>query len=148
MSKIITGRRDCDEHRAQRRRSGTDPMCAPKEARREVNRARAFWMDDQTIKLLYNSLLFPGYRKTALKLDRHTCRWCGAPATTVDHIVPSSKGGWDLHVNLLASCGECNTRRGNRSAVSYLRDRTHRAPNLLKGCGQFSDTRTSILSMY
>lgn len=106
--------------------------CVSERAWREVN--RAIWVDDRTIRLRYNPFLFPGYRKAALKRDRHTCQWCGAPATTVDHIVPSSKGGSDLPVNLLASCGECNTRRGNRSAVSYLRGKAKDLPKLPKVC--------------
>jgi 5-methylcytosine-specific restriction endonuclease McrA len=56
------------------------------------------------------------------------------PATTVDHIVPSSKGGSDLTQNLLASCMECNTRRGNRSAFSYLIEKIFSVPNHIKLC--------------
>src|SRR5690606_16269728 len=78
--------------------------------------------------------LFPQYRKIALKRDRYTCLWCGSPATTVDHIVPSSKGGSDLPYNLLAACSECNTKRGNRPAFSYLIDRVLDLPNAFKLC--------------
>ena len=108
--------------------------CKPHRAWREVERSRAVWIDEQTIKLLYNPFLFRDYRKTALKRDRHTCLWCGGPATTVDHIIPSSKGGSDLPHNLLASCSDCNTKRGNRSAFSYLKERAHTVPNLIKLC--------------
>ncbi len=108
--------------------------CVLDRAWREVNRARAVWIDDQTIKLLYNPFAFPGYRKAALKRDRYTCMWCGNPATTVDHIIPSSKGGSDLPRNLMASCSECNTRRGNRSALKYLKENIHTVPNILKLC--------------
>jgi len=106
--------------------------CLPHRAWREVERARAVWIDEETIKLLYNPFLFRDYRKAALKRDRHTCLWCGRPATTVDHIIPSSKGGSDLPANLLASCSECNTRRGNRSAFSYLKENTQSIPNIPK----------------
>ena len=37
-----------------------------------------------------------------------------APATTVDHVVPKSKGGAFVWTNLVASCGPCNMRKGNR----------------------------------
>ncbi|MDT9726613.1 HNH endonuclease [Xylanibacillus composti] len=106
--------------------------CLPHRAWREVNRSRAVWIDEQTIQLLYNPLRFRDYRKAALRRDRYTCMWCGEPATTVDHIVPSSKGGSDLPHNLLASCSECNSRRGNRSAFGYLKENAQTVPNLLQ----------------
>ncbi|MBP2898786.1 HNH endonuclease [Escherichia coli] len=108
--------------------------CLPHRAWREVERSRAVWIDEQTIQLLYNPFLFRDYRKAALKRDRYICLWCGRPATTVDHIIPSSKGGSDLPQNLLASCSECNTRRGNRPAFSYLQDNIRSVPNLMKLC--------------
>jgi hypothetical protein len=108
--------------------------CMLHRAWREVNRARAVWIDEQTIKLLYNPFLFREYRKVALTRDQYTCLWCGHPATTVDHIVPSSKGGSDLPRNLLASCSECNSRRGNRSAFKYLKDEARSVPNLSRLC--------------
>lgn len=108
--------------------------CLPHRAWREVERSRAVWIDEQTIQLLYNPFLFRNYRKAALKRDHHTCLWCGRHATTVDHIIPSSKGGSDLPQNLIASCSECNTKRGNRSALSYLKENAHSVPNLMKLC--------------
>ncbi|WP_339269498.1 HNH endonuclease [Paenibacillus sp. FSL W8-0187] len=108
--------------------------CLPHRAWREVERARAVWIDEQTIQLLYNPFLFRYYRKAALKRDHHICLWCGRHATTVDHIIPSSKGGSDLPQNLIASCSECNTKRGNRSALSYLKENAHSVPNLMKLC--------------
>jgi len=108
--------------------------CLPHRAWREVDRSRAVWIDEQTIQLLYNPFLFRDYRQAALKRDRHTCLWCGRPATTVDHIVPQSKGGSDLPHNLLAACSECNARRGNRSAFSYLLEKALSVPNILKVC--------------
>ncbi|MGG3280231.1 HNH endonuclease [Paenibacillus solani] len=108
--------------------------CLPHRAWREVERSRAVWIDEQTIQLLYNPFLFRHYRKAALKRDHHTCLWCGQYATTVDHIIPASKGGSDLPHNLIASCSECNTKRGNRSALSYLKENANFVPNLMKLC--------------
>lgn len=108
--------------------------CLPHRAWREVERSRAVWLNEHTIQLLYNPFLFRDYRKAALKRDHHTCLWCGRPATTVDHIIPSSKGGSDTPQNLLASCSECNTKRGNRSALFYLKERAHSVPNPFKLC--------------
>ncbi|WP_317968145.1 HNH endonuclease [Paenibacillus sp. CCS19] len=106
--------------------------CVLDRAWREVNRARAIWIDEQTIQLLYNPFLYRDYRKAALKRDHYTCLWCGLPGTTVDHIIPSSKGGSDKPHNLLAACMECNTKRGSRSAFSYFREKKLSAPNRMK----------------
>jgi hypothetical protein len=106
--------------------------CLLDRAWREVNRARAVWIDEQTIQLLYNPFLFRDYRKAALKRDHYTCLWCGRPGMTVDHIIPASKGGSDLPQNLFAACMECNTKRGSRSAFSYFRRKIWSAPNRMK----------------
>ncbi|WP_410772459.1 HNH endonuclease [Fontibacillus sp. BL9] len=106
--------------------------CQLHRAEREVSRARAVWIDGQTIRLLYDPFLFPAYRKAALQRDHHMCLWCGSHATTVDHIIPASKGGSDLPHNLLASCSECNSKRGNRSAFSYMREKKESIPSLIK----------------
>lgn len=106
--------------------------CLPHRAWREVNRARAVWIGEDTIQLLYDPFSFRDYRKAALIRDNHTCLWCGRPATTVDHIVPSSKGGSDSPKNLLAACSECNSKRGNRPAFIYLTKKANSTPNLIK----------------
>jgi hypothetical protein len=40
------------------------------------------------------------------------CHYCGAPATTRDHIVPSSLGGFTRPFNLVPACQPCNTAKG------------------------------------
>lgn len=122
--------------------------CLPHRAWREVNRTRAVWIDEQTIQLLYDPISFRDYRKTALKRDCYTCLWCGLPATTVDHIVPSSKGGSDLPRNLLASCSECNSKRGNRSAFIYLKEKANCSPNLIKLCYRIAKAHVSSLKLW
>lgn len=42
------------------------------------------------------------------------CHWCGAsPRQSLDHIVARSMGGPDDDLNLVLSCVDCNSRRGN-----------------------------------
>ena len=50
--------------------------------------------------------------------DLHICQYCGECLThadsTIDHIVPVSKGGtlnWD---NVVTACKECNNKKGNK----------------------------------
>lgn len=46
------------------------------------------------------------------------CHGANGPATTVDHLVPRSKGGTDGPENLAPACVRCNASRGNRGAVA------------------------------
>lgn len=48
---------------------------------------------------------------------------CGAPAASVDHIVPRSQGGTEALANLRPACKSCNSRR---SAYEHLNP--HRKP--------------------
>ena len=54
-------------------------------------------------------------RITVLDRDGWICTYCGAPATSVDHIYPRVKGGdtWALD-NLQSLCKSCNSRKGGR----------------------------------
>lgn len=53
-------------------------------------------------------------RAAVLERDEYTCRYCGAIATTADHIIPLYKGGapFDLE-NLAAACMSCNSGKGH-----------------------------------
>ena len=56
----------------------------------------------------------PLTRKGVLARDGHRCVYCGAAATSLDHVVPRSRGGahdWD---NVVASCGRCNHQKADR----------------------------------
>jgi 5-methylcytosine-specific restriction endonuclease McrA len=57
-----------------------------------------------------------GYTRTGvLKRDRHRCAYCGRKATTIDHVLPASRGGGWSWLNTVAACGPCNARKGNRT---------------------------------
>jgi 5-methylcytosine-specific restriction endonuclease McrA len=61
-------------------------------------------------------------RLVVLERDHHRCRWCGARATTVDHVRPLVAGGARLDpANLVAACVGCNSRRGARFSRRRLR---------------------------
>jgi 5-methylcytosine-specific restriction endonuclease McrA len=47
--------------------------------------------------------------------DEGRCAYCGGHATTVDHIVPRSRGGRNTWKNTVAACGPCNQRKGDRT---------------------------------
>lgn len=47
------------------------------------------------------------------------CAYCGRPATTMDHIIPKSKGGSDDLTNLVPACFGCNTSKGAKSLADW-----------------------------
>lgn len=54
-------------------------------------------------------------RTGVLRRDGHRCAYCGAHATTVDHVHPRSRGGQDTWENLVACCLRCNGVKADRS---------------------------------
>lgn len=57
----------------------------------------------------------PWTRRGVLIRDGHRCAYCGGHATTVDHVVPASRGGGWHFLNCVAACACCNTRKGDRT---------------------------------
>ncbi len=59
--------------------------------------------------------------------DFYVCGGCGEHFLkrnlTVDHIVPRTAGGTDHPDNLWLLCAACNSSKGTRSQVEFLRDR-------------------------
>lgn len=47
----------------------------------------------------------------------------GPPVMHIDHLVPVSHGGPDHISNFVPACPSCNTSKGNRSYVEFVRDR-------------------------
>ncbi len=56
----------------------------------------------------------PVSRRGVLRRDGYRCAYCPAPATTIDHVVPRSRGGQDSWENLVACCLRCNNAKGDR----------------------------------
>lgn len=57
----------------------------------------------------------PVSRRGVLRRDVHRCAYCGGHATTVDHVMPRSRGGRDAWENLVACCVRCNNAKGDRT---------------------------------
>ncbi|WP_026208024.1 HNH endonuclease [Catelliglobosispora koreensis] len=54
-------------------------------------------------------------RGGVLRRDGNRCAYCGGEAFTIDHILPSSRGGKNTWLNTVAACGGCNQRKGDRT---------------------------------
>ncbi len=53
-------------------------------------------------------------RRGVLRRDNHQCAYCGAHASTIDHVLPRSRGGGDTWENLVACCLPCNNAKGDK----------------------------------
>lgn len=64
-------------------------------------------------------LPLPLSRRTVLARDMYTCQYCGSTPgrteLTLDHVIPRSRGGATSWENVVAACGPCNRRKGNRT---------------------------------
>jgi 5-methylcytosine-specific restriction endonuclease McrA len=55
-------------------------------------------------------------RNLIYKRDGYSCAYCGETENlTLDHILPSSRGGEDTWENLATCCGSCNVKKGNKT---------------------------------
>lgn len=54
-------------------------------------------------------------RRGVLIRDNYKCAYCPARATTLDHVIPESRGGKTDWMNSVACCSPCNNRKDNRT---------------------------------
>lgn len=57
----------------------------------------------------------PVSRRGVLRRDDQRCAYCGGHASTIDHVIPRSRGGADSWENLVACCLRCNNIKGDRT---------------------------------
>jgi len=62
-----------------------------------------------------SSRRLPVSRRGVLRRDSNRCGYCGAPANTIDHVLPRSRGGKDSWENLVACCLRCNNVKSDRT---------------------------------
>ncbi|HEX7094479.1 MAG TPA: HNH endonuclease [Acidimicrobiales bacterium] len=53
-------------------------------------------------------------RRAVFARDEHRCQYCCAPADSLDHVVPRSRGGEHTWENVVAACSRCNTHKRDR----------------------------------
>lgn len=62
-----------------------------------------------------NARRVPVTRRGVLRRDDHRCGYCGKSASTIDHVMPRSRGGADSWENLVACCLRCNNLKSDRT---------------------------------
>jgi 5-methylcytosine-specific restriction endonuclease McrA len=66
-------------------------------------------------------------RRAVFARDNGRCVYCNLPATTIDHVIPRSKGGRHIWENVAAACTRCNHIKADRS-LAELGWRIRRRP--------------------
>jgi 5-methylcytosine-specific restriction endonuclease McrA len=65
------------------------------------------------VKVPYRATV-PLTRKAVFARDGGRCVYCGAPATSLDHVVPKSRGGPHTWDNVVSACSRCNHVKADR----------------------------------
>ena len=74
----------------------------------------------------------PLTRKAVFARDGGRCVYCGAAATSLDHVLPRSRGGEHTWDNVVSACARCNHVKADR-VISELGWRLRRAPVVPSG---------------
>lgn len=86
-----------------------------KQQLRKLYREQAIKMLTKTLRLIAAEIR--RHRRESLLAVDSRCHWCRvrlySHTATIDHLVPSSKGGSDEPDNLVLACERCNKARGN-----------------------------------
>jgi 5-methylcytosine-specific restriction endonuclease McrA len=56
----------------------------------------------------------PLTRRAVFARDGGRCVYCAAPATSIDHVVPRSRGGEHVWDNVVSCCRRCNHAKADR----------------------------------
>jgi 5-methylcytosine-specific restriction endonuclease McrA len=59
----------------------------------------------------------PMTRRAIFARDGGRCVYCAAPATSIDHVVPRSRGGTHSWDNVVSCCRRCNHAKADRALV-------------------------------
>jgi 5-methylcytosine-specific restriction endonuclease McrA len=83
------------------------------------------------VKVPYSATV-PLTRRAVFARDGGRCVYCSAPATSLDHVVPRSRGGTHTWDNVVSACARCNHVKADRG-IAELGWRLRHAPVQPKG---------------
>ena len=69
----------------------------------------------------------PLTRRAVFARDGGRCVYCGAAATSLDHVIPRCRGGAHDWSNVVSACGRCNHEKADRD-ITTLGWRLRRTP--------------------
>ncbi len=63
--------------------------------------------------------------RRALEVFTHACAYCRVGGTRLqkDHVIPLSRGGFDVPNNVVPACVPCNVAKGDRDFREFMRER-------------------------
>lgn len=71
---------------------------------------------NEEVKVPYTKLRGSKFtRRGVFVRDDYKCVYCGAKATTIDHVVPQAAGGPTSWENCVASCKACNNKKADKT---------------------------------
>lgn len=94
----------------------------------ELEKVLAFY-GEKMGNIIYSRMLLVYQRTMLSEAQNHKCCWCGrrmteypekGHSTTIEHVVPRSRGGEDHIDNYAAACNRCNQKRGNHSIEVFM----------------------------
>ena len=74
----------------------------------------------------------PLTRRAVFARDGGRCVYCASPATSLDHVIPRSRGGQHTWENVVSCCRRCNHAKADRG-IAELGWRMHRSPSAPTG---------------
>lgn len=82
----------------------------------------------KVIRMIYKNKV-PFSKRNVIVRDGHKCAYCQSNRNlTIDHIIPTSKGGKSSFENCVTACKTCNSKKGNRTpseAHMYMTKRAY-----------------------
>jgi len=57
----------------------------------------------------------PLSRRALFARDGGRCVYCGAAATSIDHVIPRSRGGLHIWENVVSACHKCNHHKADKT---------------------------------
>lgn len=78
-------------------------------------------VEERMAGIVNNSLIRQfNVKDIVLHRDGYVCKYCKEKGSTIDHVIPRSKGGKTSVINLVCACEECNKEKGNLSLEEFL----------------------------
>ena len=84
-------------------------------------------------------------RARIYKLFNNKCAYCGAPATTDDHVIALSQGGTDTPANIVPACNRCNCSKQSKPVEAWYLSQSFFDPERLAAINHHTKRKSSVV---